>query len=269
MSFSISGKTAIVTGAANGLGLAIARHFVDQGANVVFADRDEAALLHEVGENTDEDATARVFAGDLREKLTIENLLSFTVDAFDRVDILVNASRQFGLTDAFDRDDDSVSLLLQQNMGCALHLSQRIAARMIKQAKTSEDERDQIGAIVNLSSIAGTVTNPDLMGFSIAAAAMNQMTRSMAVSLAPSGIRVNAVAIGSVMSASLKSKINESDELRSEISDHTPLGRIALANEVAGVVQFLASDAASFVVGQVITADGGRSLLDPVKLAHH
>ena len=269
MSISIAGKTAIVTGAANGIGLAIARHFVDQGANVIFADRDEAALLKEVGEIDDDASPMRIFAGDLREKLTIENLLSFTLDAFDRVDILVNGSRQFGLTDAFDRDDQSVELMLKQNMGCALQLSQRIAARMIKQAADSDDERTEVGTIVNLSSISASVTNADLMGFSIAAAAMNQMTRSMAISLAPKGIRVNAVALGSVMSASLKSKLNDEDHGRETIIKHTPLGRIAQASEVAGVVQFLASEAASFVTGQIISVDGGRSLLDPVKLSAH
>jgi len=114
MSFSISGKTAIVTGAANGVGLAIARHFVEEGANVVFCDMDEAALLHEVGDLLTDDGPVRIFAGDLRKKLTIANLLSATVDAFERVDILVNAARQVTLTDPLDPSDDSIQSLLDR-----------------------------------------------------------------------------------------------------------------------------------------------------------
>lgn len=91
MSFSIAGKTAIVTGAANGVGLAIGRHFIDEGANVVFADMDEAALERELGDWAKDGSTARIFAGDLRQKLTVANLLSASIDAFDRIDILVNA----------------------------------------------------------------------------------------------------------------------------------------------------------------------------------
>ncbi|MDG1802304.1 MAG: SDR family NAD(P)-dependent oxidoreductase, partial [Paracoccaceae bacterium] len=94
MSFSISGKTAIVTGAANGVGLAIGRHFVDGGANVMFVDMDEAGLSKELGKAVEDESNVRMFAGDLRQKLTIANLLSATIDAFDQVDILVNASRQ-------------------------------------------------------------------------------------------------------------------------------------------------------------------------------
>ena len=97
MTFSIRGKTAIVTGAAHGVGLAIARHFLDQGANVMFADMDEAAALRRTG-RAPRAMTARInaraFAGDLREKLTVANLLSATLDSFERVDILVNACRQ-------------------------------------------------------------------------------------------------------------------------------------------------------------------------------
>ena len=108
MSFSISGKTAIVTGAGNGVGLAIGRHFVNQGANVVFADMDEDALQREMGGLADKEGQVRIFAGDLRKKLTIANLLSATIDAFDRVDILVNASRQVLPTDTLSTDDKSV-----------------------------------------------------------------------------------------------------------------------------------------------------------------
>ncbi|MEN8919406.1 MAG: SDR family NAD(P)-dependent oxidoreductase, partial [Octadecabacter sp.] len=91
MSFSIAGKTAIVTGAANGVGLAIGRHFVSQGANVVFADMDEERLEEELGSSEVEPERYRTFACDLRQKLSINNLMSMTIDSFERVDILVNA----------------------------------------------------------------------------------------------------------------------------------------------------------------------------------
>jgi 7-alpha-hydroxysteroid dehydrogenase len=201
MSFSIDGKTAIVTGAARGIGLAIGRHFADRGANVMFADMDEAALAHELGELAD-DSAIRYFAGDLRERLTVANLLSATIDAFDRIDILVNASRQMLASDPLDPEDESVETLLEQNLLTSLRLSQMVARRMIKQAEGQSE--GQVGAIVNMSSIAARRTHPDLMAYSVSSAALDQMTRSLAVALAPHRIRVNAVAFGSVMSSSLK-----------------------------------------------------------------
>src|SRR6056297_2647006 len=131
MTLAITGKTAVVTGAANGVGLAIARHFVERGANVMFADMDEGRLQSELGDVKDEKGAARYFAGDLREKLTVANLLSATLDAFDRVDILVNASRQIIKTDPLDPLDTSVETLLDQNMFTSLRLSQMVARRMI------------------------------------------------------------------------------------------------------------------------------------------
>ena len=98
MSFSLNGKTALVTGAANGVGQAIAGHFAAAGANVVMADMDGAGLKAEVGGGNTEGSNIRTFAGDLREKLTIANLLSVTLDAFENVDILVNAARQVEMT---------------------------------------------------------------------------------------------------------------------------------------------------------------------------
>ena len=267
MSFSISGKTAIVTGAANGVGLAIGRHFINMGANVVFADMDEKTLCHEMGEDAKKEENVRIFSGDLRKKLTIANLLSATVDAFERVDILVNASRQVMTTDPLDPDDNTVEELLQQNTMTALRVSQAVARRMIKQADGETD--GPLGSIVNLSSIAARRTHPDLLAYSVSSAALDQMTRSMAVALAPNGIRVNAVAFGSVMSASLKGSLKDHDTVRDAIVKNTPLHRIASPGEVSDAVQYLASDASAFVTGQIITVDGGRTLIDPAAVSAH
>ncbi|TDE39665.1 SDR family NAD(P)-dependent oxidoreductase [Antarcticimicrobium sediminis] len=269
MSFSIAGKTAIVTGAANGIGLAIGRQFAEKGANVMFADMDEARLIDELGERA-EDSNVRYFAGDLRERLTITNLISATLDAFDQIDILVNGARQMIPSDPLDPDDDSVNVLLSQNLMPALRLSQMVAKRMIKQASTREDDSGAgAGAIINLSSIAARRTHPDLLAYSVSSAALDQMTRSLAVALAPHRIRVNAVAIGSVMSASLKSTLKENRGFRQDIEDHTPLARIASPSELTDTVQFLASEAAGFMTGQILTLDGGRTLLDPVAAPAH
>lgn len=266
MSFSISGKTAVVTGAANGVGLAIARHFLDKGANVMFADMDEERLVEELGETEDEAVT--YFAGDLREKLTIANLLSATIDRFDRVDILVNASRQMASSDPLNADDDLVTELLNQNLITSLRLTQVFAKRMIKQA--SKDETSgPAGSIINLSSIAARRTHPELLAYSVSSAALDQLTRSMAVALAEHRIRVNAIALGSVMSASLKSTIQEHSEVRAEILDCTPLHRIASPAELAEVAQFLASDGSGFMTGQILTVDGGRTLVDATDTPAH
>ncbi|UUV06556.1 MULTISPECIES: SDR family NAD(P)-dependent oxidoreductase [Ruegeria] len=266
MSFSIAGKTAIVTGGANGIGLAIGRHFADAGANVMFADIDEKRLIDELGEQA-EDGNIRYFAGDLREKLTIANLLSATLDAFDQVDILINGARQVIQSDPLDPDDDSMRTLLNQNLMPALRLSQLVAKRMIKQA--GDDDENPAGSIINLSSIAARRTHPDLMAYSVSTAALDQLTRSLAVALAPNRIRVNSIALGSVMSASLQSTLRENREFRDDIEKHTPLARIASATELTETAQYLASDAAGFITGQILTIDGGRTLLDPVAAPAH
>lgn len=265
MTFAISGKTAIVTGGANGIGLAIGRHFVDKGANVIFADMDEGNLVKELGPN-EEGSNHRYFAGDLREKLTLANLLSATLDAFDGVDILVNASRQVIMSDPLNADD-AVEAMLQQNLMTSLRLSQMVAKRMIKQSKASPES--PAGTIVNLSCIAARRTSPDLLAYSVSTAALDQMTRSLAVALAPHRIRVNGLAFGSVMSNSLKDSLREKSDYRGEIEQHTPLGRIAAPTELTHAAQYLASEASAFMTGQIMTLDGGRTLIDPVACSAH
>lgn len=268
MSFSIDGKTAIVTGAANGIGLAIARHLLNAGARVMFADMDEERLNEELGSDQGSDQVA-AFAGDLRERLTLANLMSATIDAFDRVDILVNASRQVVDCNALEQPDEAVEQCLQQNLMTSLRMSQLAAKRMIAQAEEENNAGRAVGSIINLSSIAARRTHPRLLAFSVATAALDQLTRSLAVALAPHRIRVNSVAFGSVMSTSLKHTLKENAGFREDIVHHTPLARIASPVEVAETVHFLASEGSGFMTGQILTVDGGRTLLDPVDAPAH
>ena len=269
MSFSISGKTAIVTGAASGIGLAIGRQFAEQGANVMFADHSEEILVSEMDKYAGDENVA-YFAGVLRERLNIANLLSATLDTFDQIDILVNGARQVVPSDPLDPNDSSTETLLAQTLLPTLRLSQQVARRMIKQTEErGEDDTTPAGSIINLSSIAARRTHPELLAYSVTSAALDQMTRSLAVAMAPHRIRVNSIAFGSVMSASMKSILKENRSFRQDIEQHTPLGRIASPNELADTAQFLASDAAGFMTGQIVTLDGGRTLLDPVAAPVH
>jgi 7-alpha-hydroxysteroid dehydrogenase len=265
MSLSISGKVAIVTGAAHGIGRAIARHFVDRGAKVMFADIDEAKLHAELGDEAKGDGSVRCFAGDLCQKLTVANLLSATVDAFDRIDVLVNAARVVTAGDPLCSDESLLDDMLRQNLMSGLRLSQMTAKRMLAQAEKEGRVGQQIGSIINISTIAAHRAQPELLAYSISCAALDQATRSLAMALAPKGIRVNGVAFGSMMSASLQGALKEHGAWRDEIVAGTPMGRIAAASELAEAAQFLASDGAGFVTGQILTVDGGRSLVDAVR----
>lgn len=269
MSFSITGKTAIITGAANGIGLAISQHFASLGVNVMMADIDEDKLEKEAAMISEEYPNVKSFAGDLRQKLTLANLLSATIDEFEDIHILVNASRQVVSSDPLNPKHDHTEDLFKQNVLSTLRLTQLVANRMIQQAEDAGEDEAPCGAIVNLSSIASERTHPEMLAYSVACAALNQMTRSLAVGLAKSRIRVNAIAIGSVMSANLEEAIEEDAELKEAMTKATPLDRIAEAKEIAEVAQFLASDSSSFVTGQIITVDGGRTLIDPLDSTIH
>lgn len=263
MAGSVHGRTAIVTGAGRGIGLAVARQLVERGAHVMFADADEAALAAAMADYDERDPHVRSFAGRMSERLATANLLSATLDAFDRVDILVNAHRLVKASDPLDTDPDVLEQLLRENMMAGLRMTQIVAKRMIRQAEEAPDA-GSAGTIVNLSTLAAQHPVPTMLGYSIAYAAQEQATRCMALALAPHRIRVNGVRFGSVMSHELKESLRERPELRDRLIEATPMGRIAPAEELVDTVMYLACDASRFVTGQILTVDGGRSLVDRV-----
>lgn len=266
MDSSIHGKSAIVTGAASGIGLAIARRFNELGANVVLADLNEKQLNIEVEALGDNPGEAVGFHGNLAEKLDIKNLLATTIDRFDGVDILVNAARQFQI-DPSD-EIDLLPTLLTQNVISNLRLSRAVACKMIKHAEAGDSD-GSYGTIINLSSTVTQRTSPGLMAFSVSMAAVDQLTKSLALTFAKDKIRVNGLAISSVMTTTLRKSLREDDALNDLISAQTPLGYVGEADEVADAAVFLATDRSNFMTGQILTIDGGRSLIDAVPTPEH
>ncbi len=265
------GKTAIVTGAGGGLGGAIARRLLDEGANVVLADSSEKRLRSSC-EDLLARANARLFSGDLRQRLTIANLISATVDAFDRIDILVNAHECISAGDPLDPADPSVEEMLAQNLLAPLRLTQMVAKRMIAQSTAEETEEEaaerprgqaEAGAIVSVTQLAAAAGRAEFLGWSLAQAGMFAMTRTLALAFAAHHIRVNAVAVGSVQAQGLRELFTQHPEWRETMLCATPLNRFGTASEVASTVLFLATPASSFITGQVVVVDGGRSLLNP------
>lgn len=259
-----TGRSVIVTGAAHGVGLAIARRFVSAGASVVCADIDEARLEHEVDclGGMGFPGRARAFAGDLREKLAMTNLVAATLDANDGIDVLVNANRVLVASDPLNPDGDRLEATLAQNVTATLRLTQIVARRMIEIAATEEPAADR--AIVNLSSVHAARTAPSLLAYSVSCAAIDQLTRTLALALAPHRVRVNAIAVGGLPGRSLAAALPEIDDLPDAIAAVAPLGRPGEPADFADTALFLASPGAAYVTGQILAVDGGRALLDPL-----
>ena len=266
MTYSLQNKTAIITGASNGIGMEIGKKFLQAGANVVFSDYTKFDLESLISGISSKVGNAHSFYGNMQDKLTVNNLIATTLNKFERVDILVNANRTIIPSNPLDEKEGVLEKSLSQNIVATLNVSQLFAKSIIKQTKNRKNS-EIVGSIINLTSIAANQTIPEMMPYSVSCAALNQMTKSLAVSLAKEGIRVNAISLGSIMSSSLRLNLHSNPELQDSIIDATPLGYIAEPAEVADLALFLSSDSAKFLTGQVITIDGGRSILNKLERA--
>ena len=262
----LQNKTAIITGASNGIGMEIGRKFLLAGANVVFSDYVKFDLESIIPGVAIDPGSAHSFYGNMQDKLAINNLIATTLNKYEKVDILVNANRTIIPSNPLDEKGGALEKSISQNLIATLNVSQLFAKSVIKQTKNRKNS-EIVGSIINLTSIAANQTIPDMMPYSVSCAALNQLTRSLAVSLAKNGIRVNAISLGSIMSSSLRLNLHSNPELQDSIIDATPLGYIAEPEEVAELALFLSSEGASFLTGQVITIDGGRSILNKLEKA--
>ena len=246
-------KVAIITGAARGIGLAIAKRYVAEGARVTIADIDAAA-----GEAAARAlSNARFLAIDVGEAANAQSAVAETCRAFGDLDILVNNAGIIHAADFLDLAEADFDRVLRVNLKGAFLVGQVAARRMVAQVKAGK----RPGTIINMSSINAVVAIANHTPYCVSKGGIDQLTKVMALSLAPYGIRVNAIGPGSIMTDILKAVATDKEAERRLLA-RTPLGRTGEPDEIASIAVFLASSEASYMTGETIYADGGRLALN-------
>ncbi len=245
----LQGKTAIVTGSTKGIGLGIARAFAREGATVVInarSGKDCQAVAAEIGK---EGRRAIAIPADLAKSEEVRRLAREAEAALGgRVDILVNNAGQPRVAPSVELPEADYRYTLDLNLTAYFLLSQEVARGMLGRKS---------GAIINVSSINGTIAFPQRLAYCVSKAGVNMLTKVMAIEWASQGVRVNAIAPGYIATEMVRGLATRGILDQERISRRTPLGRLGLPEEVAEAAVFLASDAAAFVTGSVLTVDGG------------
>lgn len=249
-------KVAIVTGAAQGIGLACARRFVQEGAKVMLSDINEAAGSAAAGQLG---AAAAFCRTDVSIKAEVDALVAATLAAFGRIDILVNNAGITHAAEFLDLTEEDFDRVLRINLKSMFLCGQASARVMVRQGS---------GSIINMSSVNAVLAIPNQVPYVVSKGGVNQLTKVMAVSLAQYGVRVNAIGPGTILTELAKQAVLSSEDARRKILSRTPIGRCGEPEEVASIAAFLAGDDASYMSGQTIYADGARLALNytvPVK----
>ena len=251
---SLAGRTAVVTGAARGIGAACARGFAEHGADVVLADV-HAAQCAETARRIAADTGAETLAvhADVSKEGDCAEILDACMERFGACDILLNNAGIIVPGSILDATVEDFDRVLAVNLRGTFLLSRLVAREMVK--------RGTKGAIINMSSVNAVVTIPDQLPYAASKGGVAQMTRAMAVALAPHGVRVNAIGPGTILTDMAKVVVAD-EKARRTILSRTPMGRIGEPGEVASVAVFLASDYASYLTGETIYPDGGRLSLN-------
>jgi NAD(P)-dependent dehydrogenase (short-subunit alcohol dehydrogenase family) len=255
----LAGKVAIVTGAAQGIGRACAARLASEGASVALCDVNGDACAEAAHAIEAAGGKAISVSCDIAKGGDVDAALAATLEALGRVDILVNNAGVLDDAPFLDLPIEEFDRVLGVNLRGAFLMAQAVARHMVKQGKAG----DAAGAIVNMSSINEKFGLPDHVAYSVSKGGISQLTKAMAVALAPHGIRVNAVGPGTIDTPILAGVIKD-QAFRAKVLSRTPLGRFGRPEEVAAIVAWLASEEASYITGTTIFADGGRLPLNYV-----
>jgi glucose 1-dehydrogenase len=254
----LNDRIAIVTGAARGIGLAIAQRFAAEGATVILSD-----VLDKEGEAAAKAIGATYVHCDVSRPAEVTALVAAVVQNHGAVDILANNAGIAMGGDFLDVTEADFDRVIGINLKGSFFMLQACARQMVKQAQAGRKP----GAIINMSSVNDTLAIPGIVTYCVSKGGVSQLTRATALALAPHGIRVNAIGPGTIETDMAKGVLADQAALNRAMS-RTPLGRVGAPAEVASIAAFLASDDASYVTGETIYVDGGRMPLNytvPVK----
>jgi NAD(P)-dependent dehydrogenase (short-subunit alcohol dehydrogenase family) len=242
-------KVALVTGAAQGIGFACAQAFSLEGARVLLAD-----VNADKGRKAAESLGAAFARCDVSRKDQVVAMVEKTVETYGRLDVLVANAGIVHAADFLDLEEEDFERVLSVNLKGIFLAGQAAARQMVKQGGG--------GSIVNMSSVNAVMAIPNQVPYVVSKGGINQLTKVMALSLAPHKIRVNGIGPGTILTDLARTAVLGNAEAERKILSRTPLGRMGDPAEIGKVAVFLASDDSSYMTGQTLYPDGGRLALN-------